>query len=162
MRVLKWIGAIVAGIVVLIGVVFLSAPFMDGPLGPIPGGPLEDGELVERPVMDWSFARDVETIEMQLAADGDRSRTTWIVVHEGSAFIPVTLGFPPTKSWYRLAEKDGRALVRIRSRRYPVTLVRVENPRLLDALSSANSEKYPPAPGSDAGSWYFKLEHRAG
>lgn len=95
---------------------------------------------------------------MQLAADGDRSRTTWIVVHEGAAFIPVTLGFPPGKSWHTLAEEDGRALVRIEGKRYPVSLRRVESPQLLDALASANSAKYPPAPGSDAGSWYFELE----
>ncbi|MEE9280181.1 MAG: hypothetical protein V3V67_08405 [Myxococcota bacterium] len=160
MNVLKWLGATLLGVAVLIGALFLIAPFRDGPIGPIPGGPLESGELVSQPVTDWSFATSVETIEMQLVVDGNRSRTTWLFVHEGSAFIPVTLGFPPGKSWHTLAVEDGRALVRIYERRYPVTLTKVDDPELLDALAAANAAKYPPAPGSDTGSWYFKLEHR--
>ena len=34
--------------------------------------------------------------------------------------------------------------------------------QLLAELARANSAKYPPAPGSDAGSWYFRLDHRGG
>ncbi len=160
MFVFKWLGITFLGIALFVGALFLIAPFRDGPLGPIPGGPLESGELVSQPVTDWSFVAAIETIEMQLIADGDRSRTTWVFFHEGSAYIPVTLGFPPGKSWHTLAAEDGRALVRIYERRYPVTLIKIDDPELLDALATANDAKYPPAPGSEEGSWFFKLGQR--
>ncbi len=160
MRILRWLGGIVLGIALLIGAVVLYAPFHDGPLAFIPGGPLEAGELVSQPVPDWSFASSVQVIEMQLVADDNKSRTTWILVSEAVAFIPCTLGYPPGKHWHHLAVEDGRALVRVEGKRYPVTLRRVEDPELLETLAAANSAKYPPAPGSDEGSWYFRLQHR--
>ncbi len=162
MRVLKWLGGTVLAIALVISAVLLVAPFNDGPIAFLPGGPLESGELIREPVADWSFATSLETIEMQLIADDDRSRTTWILVRGRSAFIPCTLGFPPGKSWHRLALDDGRAVVRIAGRRYPVTLVKVEDPAAQATLAAVSAAKYPPAPGSDAGSWYFRLAHRTG
>jgi hypothetical protein len=161
MRVLKWLGGIVLVIALVIGAAYLVAPFKDGPIAFIPGGPLESGELISQLVADWSFATSLETIEMQLFADDDKSRTTWILVHQGSAFIPCTLGFPPGKGWHFLAVEDGRALVRIEGKRYPVTLAKVEDPAMQEALAAVSAAKYPPAPGSDKGSWYFELQHRA-
>ena len=160
MRVLKWLGGVVGGLALLIGAVVLYAPFHDGPLAFIPGGPLQSGELVSQRVPDWSFATSVQLIEMQLVADDNRSRTTWILVHEEVAFIPCTLGYPPGKNWHHLAVEDGRALVRVADKRYSVTLRKVVDAQMLETLAAANSAKYPPAPGSDEGSWYFRLEHR--
>ena len=97
---------------------------------------------------------------MQLLPDNDRSRTTWILVDQGTAFIPCTLGFPPRKNWHNIAVGDGRAVVRIEGKRYPVYLTRVEDSAMQETLAKASSAKYPPAPGSDVGSWYFKLAHR--
>jgi hypothetical protein len=165
MRALKWVGGVLLGVVLAlaltVGTLLVIAPFSDGPIAVIPGGPLEAGELIEEPVTDWSFATAVDTIEMQLVADDDRSRTTWILVHEGAAFIPCTLGFPPGKAWHLLAVEDGRAFVRVEGKRYPVSLVRVEDAALQAELAAVSSAKYPPAPGSDEGSWYFALRHRA-
>jgi hypothetical protein len=159
-RILKWLGGIVLVIAMLIAGLFFGARLNDGPIAMFPGGPLESGDLVPEPIADWAFAADVETIEMQLVADGNRSRTTWILVSDASAFIPVTLGFPPGKSWHLLAAERGAAVVRVDGTRYPVTLVRIEDPELLQKLGAANSAKYPPAPGSSSGVAYFRLDHR--
>jgi hypothetical protein len=65
------------------------------------------GELVSNKVTEWSFVAPVETIEMQLITDDNRSRTTWILDHGGFAYIPVTLGSPPGEAAdYRRSEYD--------------------------------------------------------
>lgn len=154
--------AIGLGALLLAGLaVVWGARFKDGPLGPIPGGPLVAGPLVATPVSDWGFVADVETIEMQLDADEHRSRTTWILALDGAAYLPVSLGFPPGKAWHLIAAQEGAGLVRVSGTRYPVTLVRVEDAELMARLDEANRAKYPPAPGSDEGSWYFELTYRA-
>lgn len=160
MRVVKWLGVILLGVAIAIGVLVLVAPYRDGPTVFIPGGPLEAGELVTAHVTNWSFAESLDTIEMQLITDDNRSRTTWILVHKGAAFIPVALGFPPNKRWHHLAVKDGRAIVRLGGKRYPVNLKKVTGTRLRFSLAHVSAAKYPPAPGADGGSWYFELIHR--
>jgi hypothetical protein len=133
--------------------------FMDGPLGPIPGGPLRSGELVSSPVLDWSFVASVEEIELQLASQS-RSRTTWVLFHEGHAYVPSATGFPPGKNWNVRAEEDGRAILRISGSRYPVTLTRVEDEGLIAALGAADLEKYPDGPPGTDGTWYFTVASR--
>src|SRR3972149_406859 len=54
-------------------------------------------------------------------------RPTWILVHEGQAYVPCSLGFPPGKSWYKQAVVDGRATLRIEGKRYPVTLSKLDD-----------------------------------
>ena len=159
MRALKWIGGILLGLVAIVGLLFLGARFSDGPIAIIPGGPLVSGELIEHPVGDWSFARSVETIELQLSGE-NTSRTTWILVHEGRAFIPCSLGFPPGKRWHFRADQDGRAVVRIEDKRYPVMLRRLAESTLEPQLKSIVESKYGGAPG-DSGTWFFAIEGRA-
>ena len=62
MKILRWIGIVVAALVVVIALVFVGARFADGPLALIPGGALRSGELVADPDVDWTFAADVPTI----------------------------------------------------------------------------------------------------
>lgn len=161
MKVVKWTGITIAALVglvaLLLGGLLIYVPYHDGPIAMIPGGPLESGELIIEKVTEWSFVAGVETIEMQLIADDNRSRTTWILYHEGAAYIPVTLGFPPGKSWHYVAEEKGDAVVRIAGKRYPVNLTKVEGEEWMATMNRVNRAKYPPAPGSDQGSWYFML-----
>ncbi|MFI5314587.1 MAG: hypothetical protein ACHQ6T_02720 [Myxococcota bacterium] len=161
------IGRIVKGLVILvvllavaIGGLFAAARFHDGPLALIPGGPLQAGELVAQPAADWSFAKDVQEIEMQLAYQ-NTSRTTWVLVNEGVAFIPCSLAFPPGKRWYKDADQNGEAIVRVSGKRYPVTLTRVQDEALRTALGKIAVAKYPAAAGNAAGGvWFFKIEPR--
>jgi len=159
LRVLRIIGFLLACVVVLPVVVAFGARFHDGPVGLFPGGPLEAGTLVENPVTDWNFAQAENTIELQLLSQ-QRSRTTWILVHDGAAFIPCAIGFPPGKTWHQHAVQDGRAVLRIEGQRYPVTLERVEDPELSAALAAIVKDKYGRSPPAGEGVWYFRVTSR--
>jgi hypothetical protein len=147
---------VAVGLLVLVA---LGARFRDGPGGPFPGGPLQAGLLAESPVSDWSFAADEETIELQLLSQV-RSRTTWILVRDGAAFIPCNLGFPPAKSWHERAVEDGRAVLRMQGRRYPVTLERIEDAKLAATLGDVLRAKYSGGPPGGDGVWYFRVTSR--
>jgi hypothetical protein len=151
------------GLLALVALLFVGARFHDGPLGPIPGGPLSAGAEVSVPVADWSFAKDVAEVELQLLSQ-TRSRTTWILVHEGQAYVPCSLGFPPGKSWHKQALVDGRATLRIEGRRYPVALTRLDDAavqQLEPVVRAEVTRKYGQPPPSEAGVWLFRVASRA-
>src|SRR5512134_664346 len=100
MALVRWLARLVVLAAAALFALVLGARCADGPIGPIPGGPLASGERVAAPVADWSFAAGVEEIELQLAAQ-DRSRTTWILVRDGKAYVPASTEYPPGKSWHR-------------------------------------------------------------
>ncbi|HTO08452.1 MAG TPA: hypothetical protein VMR86_15505 [Myxococcota bacterium] len=161
-RIVKGLVILLVVLVVAIGAVFVGARFHDGPLGPIPGGSLQAGEWVSQPPADWNFAKDVQEVEMQLAYES-ASRTTWVLVNEGVAYIPCSLTQPPGKTWYKKADQNGQAIVRISGKRYPVTLVRVQDEETRTKLGQVAVAKYPQAARvSSGGAWFFKLEPRAG
>jgi len=157
MAVLRWLVRIVVVLVVLVVLLFLGARLHDGPLGPIPGGSLASGPLVAEPVTDWSFAKDVQEVELQLDSQS-KSRTTWIIVDKGKAYVPAATEYPPGKTWHRAALADGRAVLRIEGKRYPVTLTKVEDQTLLNGIREVASSKYPVRPGGDV--WAFEVTSR--
>jgi hypothetical protein len=162
MAVLRWLLRIVFVLVALVVLVFLGARCHDGPLGPIPGGSLAAGPEVTEPVGEWSFAKDIAEVELQLASE-DTSRTTWILVHEGQAYVPCSLGFPPGKRWHEKAVVDGRATLRIEGKRYPVTLTRLDDAtteQLAPTILAEVTRKYGEPPPSDAGIWLFRVDSR--
>jgi hypothetical protein len=161
-RIVKGLVTLLVVLVVAVAALFVGARFHDGPLGPIPGGSLRAGELVSQPPADWSFAKDVKEIEMQLAYE-NASRTTWVLVNEGVAYIPCSLAYPPGKNWYKKADQNGQAIVRIAGKRYPVTLTRVQDEAMRTTLGKVALAKYPEAArATGGGAWFFKLEARAG
>jgi hypothetical protein len=96
MRVLRWVLGVVLGVPLLLGLTAaVVSRTADGPVAILAGGPFESGELVAAPE-DWSFATDVEEVELQLL-EPPRSRITWIVVHEGRPYIPC--GFLDVPYW---------------------------------------------------------------
>jgi len=159
MKILKWLGTFIVVVALLVAGVFIAARFHDGPLGLVPGGALVAGEIVAAPVGDWKFVADVDTIELQL--DGESSsRTTWILVNEGRAFIPASLSFPPGKRWHKHADQDGKAWLRINGQRYPVTLTRVKDEPLRAQLVATVGKKYGGGPPGDGGVWFFEVVSR--
>jgi hypothetical protein len=161
----------VAGVVVImalgIGVLVVLARFSDGPIAIVAGGPFRSGEPHQGPEPDWSFVRDVDTVEFQLL-DPPRSRTTWILLHEGRIYIPS--GYMTT-SWGRLwkqwppeAERDGRALLRVGDTVYPRQLVRVGDSARVAALVAEINRKYgagaTPAAVESGYLWLFELQPR--
>lgn len=159
-KILKGLGIVVFLIAVGVAALFAFARFHDGPIALIPGGPLLKGELVTAPVADWSFAKDVPEIELQLAYQ-KTSRTTWVLVKDGAAYVPCSLAFPPGKRWYKDADQDGAATVRIEGKLYPVTLVRVKDDALRKELGQVALSKYMNGARPPEGEvWFFALEPR--
>jgi hypothetical protein len=159
MTILRWIFRLGLGLAVLIGAAFFGARFLDGPLGPIPGGALVSGVRVSEPVGDWTFAKDVPEIALQLESQS-QSRTTWILVSDGKAYIPASTEYPPGKTWHRKALEDGRATLRIDGKLYPVTLAKVDDVAVETVVREVVSQKYPTRPGGDA--WLFQVTSRSG
>lgn len=153
--VLRWLVRLVIVLVLGVAALAIIARFLDGPVGPLPGGPLRAGVLVVEPVADWSFAADEQEVELQLDAQST-SRTTWILVKDGRAYVPAATEFPPGKTWHRAALEDGRATLRIAGKRYPVTLVRVEDEQLGAAVRAVAEAKYPERPEGEA--WLFEAK----
>lgn len=159
MTLLRRLGIVLVVILGAIGLLFLGARLHDGPLAIIPGGAIASGEWVEPPISDWRFATDLDVIEMQLESQST-SRTTWILVRDGVAYIPCSLGFPPGKSWYHEAQRDGRAVLRIDGKRHRVSLVRDDDPALADFARAEVGRKYGGSPPGDAGVLFFRIEPR--
>lgn len=132
-------------LVVAIGGLLLGARISDGPLAIIAGGPFTSGELITGPEPDWSFVHDTQEVEFQLL-DPARSRTTWIIEHDGKAYIPS--GYMTTwwgklwKHWPFEAENDGRILLRVDGKLYERQLVRVESGPLVAPIIAELSRKY--------------------
>ncbi len=163
-------GGLAALLVLLIAGLLLGARFADGPLAIVAGGPFRTGELVSGPEPDWSFVHDLQEVEFQLL-DPARSRTTWILEHEGKAYIPS--GYMTTwwgkiwKQWPHEAEKDPRILLRIGDALYERELVRVEGGPVVAPLLAELSRKYvggseiPPEAVSSGYLWLYELAPRS-
>ncbi len=157
MQVLRWIAIALAALVAAIGLLAFGARFSDGPVAMLPGGPFRSGDWVEDSRVDWSFAADIREIQLQ-SGQPLRSRTTWILVLDGEAYIPCSLSFPPGKTWHRQALENPEAVVRVAGRRYRRRLVKVDDPALEQRLREVVVAKYGPPPGAGrGGAWFFQL-----
>ncbi len=171
MKVFLWIVlGLLGGLALLIVVVLIGARFADGPIAIIAGGPFSTGELVTGPEPDWSFVHDIREVEFQLV-EPPRSRTTWILEHEGKIYIPC--GYMTTrwgkiwKQWPIEAMEDGRSILRVGDKLYERELVRIEDGPLLAPLTKELSRKYAggAARGTEAVTsgylWLFELAPRS-
>ena len=168
MQGLMWLAGGVGFVVLLVVVLVFGARFGDGPIAIVPGGPLVSGELVTGGEPDWTFARDIMEMELQLVEPA-RSRTVWLQVHDKklylvSGYMNSVLG-GIWKKWPAQALEDGRAVVRLDGKRYERELVRILDDRpLLEAIAAEINRKYGAglnadmAPTGDA--WFFALEPR--
>jgi len=154
--------------VVAIGTLLVTSGFADGPSAVFGGGPLVSGELVTGPEPDWSFARDIATIELQLL-DPPRSRVVWIAEHEGKIYV--VSGYMGSrigrlwKRWPAQAERDGRAIVRIAERRYERRLIRIKTGPEVEGVTAELRRKYGTGITRDeiekGTTWLFELAPRS-
>lgn len=155
MRALGWLGIGLMVLVLAVAGLALGARFADGPIAIFPGGTLRSGPWVEDPNVDWSFAEQTAEIELQ---SGGRSRTTWVLVVDGEAYVPCSLGFPPGKRWHFEALESGDSVVRVAGNRYRRELRKVEDPALHQRLFELVRKKYAAGPGGGADDvWFFRL-----
>lgn len=145
MKIIKFLAYAVGCFALLVGLFLFGARFADGPIEIIAGGPFKTGEPYNGPEPDWSFVRDTETVQFQLL-DPARSRTTWIVEHEGRIYIPC--GYMTTtwgkiwKKWPFEAERDGRAILRVNGVLYPRQLQRITDGPMIEPVLQRLGEKY--------------------
>jgi hypothetical protein len=168
MRIIKWLGGALAGVVLLLVLLVFAARLADGPIAIIPGGPLEAGELVAGPEPDWTFARDIPLMEFQLV-EPPLSRTIWLEVYDKklyvvSGYMNSTIG-KLWKQWPAQALTDGRAVIRIDGKRYERQLVRILDDRpVLEGIAAEVKRKYGAPLTADLAAtgdaWFFALEPR--
>ena len=166
----KIVLGLVLAIAAVVAAVLIGARFADGPLEIIAGGPFTSGELQSGPPADWSFVRDIDTIEFQ-SLEPPRSRTVWVLAHEGRMFIPC--GYMNStwgriwKQWPIEAERDGRIITRIDGKLYNQNLVRIQEGPLIEPLLAELSRKYaggqqiPMQAVTSGALWLFELTPRA-
>ena len=166
-RVLIVVGCLLSIPVAAVTTAAVKQRFADGPNRLFSGGPLVAGELHAGPEPDWSFVRDIPTIELQLL-DPPRSRRIWTTEHDGRLYV--WSGYMGTavgrlwKRWPVQAERDGRAVLRIEGKLYERRLVRIESGEILDGIAAAIRDKYPSQvtrASVEAGdSWVFEATPR--
>ncbi len=153
----KWIGILIVVVGAAVAVLLIGARFADGPIAIIAGGPFTSGTPYVGEEPDWSFVKDRQEVEFQLMSP-ERSRTTWIVEHDGRIYIPC--GYMTTtwgklwKQWPIEAEKNGQAILRIDGQLYDRKLVRITEGDMLTPIVSELGRKYlnqllPESAGSD-------------
>lgn len=161
---------LIAGLLLLVvAVVFIGARFADGPIEILAGGPFRTGVLHQGPEPDWSFLADRPTVEFQLEVPA-RSRTTFVMVHDGRLFIPS--GYMTTwwgriwKHWPYQAESNPNALLRVDGELYERTLRRIQDgpdvaPVLAELGRKYGSGDPVPREALDSGYlWLFELAPR--
>ena len=165
---MKIVATLIVGLVLAVALSLGCVRFSDGPIGVIAGGPFKSGEPATGPEPDWSFVRDISTIEFALV-DPARSRTTWILEHGGRIYVPC--GYMQSflgrlwKQWPIEAERDGRAVVRIGGKLYERQLVRIKEGPVVEPLLEELGRKYMGSPPSLAAVtseslWLFELAPR--
>ncbi len=168
MAYLKGLLGLVVFLLICFGGFLVSMKFHDGPMEIFAGGPFKTGEIVQTKPSNWSFLQDRPTLEFQ-TLEPTRSRITWLAVVDGRLFVPS--GYMNTgigkiwKHWPLEAEKDGRALLRIDDKIYPVRLVRV-NPAApyAEEIITELNRKYPGSGTVDnvrnEDTWLFEIVTR--
>jgi hypothetical protein len=166
-KLLMALGVLLLIPVVAIATLLVASGYTDGASPLFGGGELVSGELITGREPDWSFARDLPTIELQLL-NPPRSRVIWIVEHEGKPYV--ISGYMGSaigrlwKHWPVQAERDGRAIVRIAGKRYERTLKRIKTGAVVEGVAAELRRKYGyavTAADIEAGTtWLFELGPR--
>ena len=174
-RILRVVGSVAIVTVLAVVGVLAAARFHDGPfdgaLEIVSAGAFRSGELHTGPdEPDWTFLRDYATVEFQLL-EPERSRTTWIMEHDGRIFIVSgymnTIAGTIWKQWPKEAERDGRAILRVDGRLYERQMVRIHEGDMVAPVLSEIGRKYmgggadvPFEQVTSGSMWLFELRPR--
>jgi len=144
-RIFRILGYTLLTLALASGLSLFAERFADGPLEIISGGPFTTGEQYIGEEPDWSFLRDRATVEFQLIEPA-RSRTTWIIEHEGKIYVPS--GYMTTtwgkiwKQWPIQAEKNSAAILRVDGKLYKRQLRRIKSGPELGPITEKIRKKY--------------------
>ena len=164
MKVVRAICYVLLALVLVLGAVVVLARFRDGPTAILLGGPLVSGELHTGPEPDWTFARDIPEMELQLV-EPDTSRTIWLFVVDRKLYAVSGYMNEPIgrlwKHWPMAAEKDGRAFIRVEGIRYERQLRRLFDEATVAALAVEARRKYGREYATDAAATGGRLDLRS-
>lgn len=172
MRMVWWLAAGMGATAVGLVTVAAAARLSDGPIGPFAGGAFRTGRTVAGPEPDWSFTRNIGTVQIQLVQP-PRSRTTHVLTYNGELFVPcgivkagpfVFVGQAFWKRWPSEALADGRVILRIGEQLYERRAVKVTDPMLHRELTRLLAEKYDirlETPPDIEVAWFFRLLPRS-
>lgn len=173
-KILRVVGSVAIVTVLAVVAVMAAARLHDGPfdgaLEIVSAGAFRSGEFHTGPdEPDWTFLRDYATVEFQLLEPA-RSRTTWIMEHDGRIFI--VSGYMNTiqgkiwKQWPKQAERDGRAILRVDGGLYERQMVRIHEGDMVAPVLSEIGRKYmggadvPFKQVTSGSMWLFELRPR--
>ncbi len=161
-------GIIILVPLVAIGTLRYKNQDADGPSVLFPGGQLVSGPLYTGSEPDWSFADNIQTIELQLT-DPISSRYVWVLPVNGRLYV--ASGYMNSflgriwKHWAIQADEgNGEAVIRINGTRYQRRIVRIRQGNELDGVATVMTNKYG-SPTTrqqiEAGNtWVFELTAR--
>ncbi len=110
-----------------------------GPRGPIAGGWLW-GEVVDEPVLDWSFTNRVREVQLQTSIGPlPYSVTIWNLSDGEALYVP---SGDCSRRWVRQALIDPDVRVRIEGKVYPLRARQVSDPATSARLGPVLLEKY--------------------
>jgi len=118
-----------------------AACWSDGPVGFVPGGAFEAAPETG-PEPDWSFAEDLDSVDVEIASSPPRTVRTGIVVVDGVPYLPVTYAF--LKRWDEVVAGAPRIVLRADGRHIQRHAVLVTDEVAHRALIAAGQEKYGP------------------
>ena len=132
-----------------------------GPLGPFSGGAL-GGEEHAGQVTDWSFAADLETIELETNPTDPHSVHTWIGVVDGIAYIPTSLILgaenPAEREWVRNVTADANVRLGIEGKVYSAKLVKISNADEINTAKQVLLKKYAEETTAQTdGAWIYRV-----
>ena len=131
-----------------------------GPLGPLPGGRLS-GKLEPTPPLDWSFADDEKTVQLETNPSDPYSVNVW-GAGIGEGFYLAAGGGSESK-WAQNIGRDPEVRLRIAGRIYELRALRVdEDPRVREDFLAAMKHKYDWDPSAEETqkAWLYRLDPR--
>jgi hypothetical protein len=157
MKILKILGTVLAGLVLLAGVAWL---LRSNPLGPISGRAVTGSE-VPYPA-DWGFTDEHFTIAVEVRPDDPHSVTVICFVHQGDLYVPAQDG--SSKNWPKYALEDPRVRVKVGDQVFAARAIRVTDMEIESLLASA-AKKYDRLAEQDdlpEDLWLFQIAQREG
>lgn len=157
MKILKWLGAVLGVVVVVLGLLYL---LRTDPVGMLAGKRLSG---VEQPYpQDWSSCNDHTTIAVETRPEAPHSVTTVCVVFNDELIIPAMEG--GTKQWPANVVADPRIRVKIGDAVYPALAHRAHDVPM-QGFAAAARAKYPRMGGGDGDGgprdvWLFRVSPR--
>ena len=136
------------------------------PFGPFSGGRL-GGDVHDDVVADWSFANEVEVIQLETNPTSPHSVNTWCLGRGEHLYVPTSMILGPEdpreREWVRNVEMDPVVRVRVDGVVHELQAARVRDPAEFEAAREGLEQKYeldPEERDPEREIWIFRLESR--